>query len=364
MREPFRVAVWGPGLVGSTALRETISLPEFEVVGVFAYSESKIGVDVGELVGLGPIGIHATNDRADFLALPAEVVIYTATDTGDFAADRDIVDILRAGKNVLTPLPYHYPKVRGKQVVKMLEDACREGNSTLYATGLFPGYFPEALGTVLTIPVSGLKHLHIAEMVDACGVASPLFLSAFGFGGPLNPDYTGSAAYITHKNYYAPVVQMLADEMGVTLDGVEGINKSSVAEEDIQVRGALIEKGTVGSVAYDWVGIVNGKPFITLSINWYMTDAMRPEEAESAECWILTAEGNPSFRCKVDIKHSFENDIPFDKDNLEFAGSGILLVKSIAATIEAPAGIKTLTLGERAWRGDMRIGSMEPATNP
>ena len=357
MREPYRVAIWGPGMVGSTALREIISLPEFEVVGVFAYSESKIGVDVGELVGLDPIGIVATNDRDAFLALPAELVIYTATDKGDFAADRDIVDILRAGKNVLTPLAYHYPKVRGEQVVKMLEDACREGNSTLYATGLFPGYFPEALGTVLTIPVSGLKHLHIAEMVDACGVASPLFLSAFGFGAPLNPDDTSSPAYITHKNYYAPVVQMLADEMGVKLDRVEGVYRSSVAEEDLQVRSALIEKGTVGSVAYDWVGIVEGRPFITLSINWYMTDAMRPAEAESAECWILTAEGNPSFQCKVDIKHSFEKDIPFDKDNLDFAGSGILLVKSIAATIEAPAGLKTLKLPERAWRSDMRISN-------
>ena len=88
-------------------------------------------------------------------------------------------------------------------------------------------------------------------MADACGVASPPFLSAFGFGGPLNLKDTGSAAYITHKNHYAPVVQMLADEMGVTLDGVEGIYKSSLAEKDMQVRGALIEKGTGGTAWID-----------------------------------------------------------------------------------------------------------------
>ena len=354
MREPYRVALWGPGLVGSTALREIIRLPEFELVGVYAYSENKIGKDVGELLGIDPVGVTVTNDREAFLSLPSEIVIYTGTDMGNFASDSDIIDILSSGRNVLTTLPYHYPKVRGPEVVEKLEAACRTGNSTLYATGLFPGYFPDALGTALTIPVSDLKHLRIEEMVDACGVASPLFFTAFGFGAPLNPEDRESPAYITHRNYYAPLVQLLADEMGVELDGIEGVYKCSVAEQDIDVRGAMIAKGTVGSVAYDWVGKVNGEPFITLSINWYMTDAMRPDQAESAECWILTAEGNPSFQCKVDIKHSFEKDIRIEKEKLDFAGSGILLVKSIAATIEAPVGIKTFKLGERAWRKDMR----------
>ncbi len=355
MREPYRVAIWGPGMVGSTTLKDILQLPEYEVVGVYAYSESKIGVDVGELVGLDPIGVTVTNDRQDFLALPAECVVYTATDSGDFAADRDIVDLLGSGKNVLTTLAYHYPQMRGPEVVEMLENACRRGGSTLYATGLFPGYFPEALATALTIPVSGLKHLHIAEMVDVCGVASPLFFEAFGFGKPLNADDASSLPYMTHKNYYVPVIQMLADQMGVELDGIEGIAKSSATEKDLDVRGALIKKGTVASVAYDWVGLVDGKPFLTFSINWYLTDDMRPEEAESAECWILTAEGNPSFQAKVDIKHSFENNTPLDKDNLDFAGSGILLSKSIAATIESPPGIKTHKLGERVWRRDMRL---------
>ena len=355
LREPYRVAIWGPGLVGSTALKEILSLPEFEMVGVFAYSESKVGVDVGELVGVDPIGIITTNNRDVFLSLPAELVIYTAADMGDFSSDADIIDLLRSGKNVLTTLPYHYPKVRGQEIVDKLESACLEGGVTLYATGLYPGYFPESLATALTIPVSGLTHLKIAEMVDACGVASPLLLKAFGFGEPLNPDDTSSPAYQTPANYYPPVVQMLADQMGVELDSIESICNSRITEQDLQLRIGVIKKGTLGSVAYDWVGMVNGKPFITFSINWYMTDAMRPEEAHSPECWVLTAEGNPSFQCKVDIKHSFEDDIPIDKDKLNFAGSGILIVKSIAAAIEAPPGIKTYSLGERVWRRDMRL---------
>lgn len=355
MREPYKVAVWGPGLVGSTALREILALPEFELTGVYAYSASKIGVDIGTYLGGDAIGVAITGDRDAFLSLDTELVIYTATDSGDFASDIDIIDILRSGKSVLTTLPYHYPRARGVDVESKLQAACLEGNSTLYATGLYPGYFPETLGTVLTVPVSGLKHLHIAEMVDVCGVSSPLMLSAFGFGEVFDPDDTSSPAYMTRMNYYKPIVHMLADEMGVVLDSVEGVNKSRVAETDLDARGMHIKEGTVGAVIHDWVGLVDGQPLITLSVNWYVTDEMRPKEADSAECWILTAEGNPSLQCKVDIKHSFENDIPFNKNNLDFAGSGILLVKSIAATIEAPPGIKLLTLNERAWRQDMRL---------
>ena len=356
MREPYRVAVWGPGLVGSTALKDILQCPEYEVVGVYAYSESKIGRDVGELVGMEPIGVTVTNDRDAFLSLPAECVIYTVADSGDFSADKDILDLLKSGKNVLTTLSYHYPKTRGPEVVKMLEDACAEGNSTLYATGLFPGYFPEALATALTIPVSGLKHLHIAEMVDVSGVTSPLFLDAFGFGQPLDPNNTSSLPYLTHKNYYVPVIQMLADEMGVELDEIKGIVKSSAAAKDLDIHGTLVKQGTVGAVAHDWVGVIDGKPFITFSVNWYLTDDMRPPEAESAECWTITAEGNPSYQAKVDIKHSFENDIRIDKEKLDFAGSGIVVSKSIAATIKAPAGVRTNKIGERVWRRDMRLG--------
>lgn len=54
------------GAVGSEALRHISAHPDLDLVGVSVYSDSKNGVDVGELVGLGPVGIMATNDRDAF----------------------------------------------------------------------------------------------------------------------------------------------------------------------------------------------------------------------------------------------------------------------------------------------------------
>ena len=360
MRSPYRVAVWGPGLVGSAALRQVIRLPEFELIGVYVYSDSKNEVDAGQLVGLEPVGIKATNNREEFLGLNAEVVVYTARDIGDFAADDDILALLRAGKNVVTSLPYHYPKVRGQGVVDELEMACRAGDTTLFASGLYPGFIPEHIATALTVAVDDIEHIRIMETFEASGLGSPEMLTAFGWGCAFDPDNTQSPAYIMSKNYYAPIVQLLADQMGIQLDKIEGVCKSEVAEEDIQVGELLIAEGTVAIVSYEWIGYVDDKPFLVLKPHWYMTEALQPPEATSEECWIINIEGTPSLQCKVNAQASFVKNQRLADDDPTYAGyyiSAIPLIRSIPSVVEAPAGIKIFQLGDQAWRRDLRSGN-------
>src|ERR1700722_13130966 len=107
MRDPYRVAIWGPGDVGSICIREAVRLPELEVVGAYVYSEHKHGVDVGTLAGIDPIGVDATHDLDEFLALDCDVVLYTALDFPGSNALGDFVTLLEAGKNVITSQPYN-----------------------------------------------------------------------------------------------------------------------------------------------------------------------------------------------------------------------------------------------------------------
>jgi 4-hydroxy-tetrahydrodipicolinate reductase len=60
---PYRVIQWATGAVGSNQLREVIQNPDFELVGLYVYSEEKEGKDAGVIVGLDPVGITATRDR-------------------------------------------------------------------------------------------------------------------------------------------------------------------------------------------------------------------------------------------------------------------------------------------------------------
>jgi hypothetical protein len=97
-KKSLRVIVWGPGGLGSIAIRETQLLDEFELVGVYAYSPEKHGVDAGTLVSIDPIGFAASTDSAAVLGIDADCVIYTARDLSTFHTDDEIIRLLEAGR--------------------------------------------------------------------------------------------------------------------------------------------------------------------------------------------------------------------------------------------------------------------------
>jgi len=356
MRKPYRVALWGPGIVGNAVLREIIRLPELELAGVLVYSDSKNNVDAGDLVGLPPTGVKTTKNREAFLALDAECILYTARDYGDWASDTDIIDILHAGKNVITSLPYHYPKARGPEVVEKLESACRRGNATLFGSGLFPGFIAEHMAMSLTVAIDDVQHIHIHETFESSGLASPEMVTAFGWGCPLEPDKE-NLAYHMSRNLYYPLVMQIGDMLGITFDKIVGACTSRVAPVDVQIPGLLIKAGTVGSLAYTWTGYIGDKPFLTLNPEWYMTQAMRPDDAISDECWIVTVEGRPSLQFKMDAKASFRDNTRFDEGG-SFGGhylTAIPMVRAIPSVIAAPPGIKLCEFPRQRWMPDMRM---------
>src|SRR4029077_94856 len=75
----YRVIQWSTGNVGRHALRLVARHPDLDLVGLWVHSPDKAGRDAGELVGIEPLGITATNDVDELLALNADCVVYTAT---------------------------------------------------------------------------------------------------------------------------------------------------------------------------------------------------------------------------------------------------------------------------------------------
>ncbi len=107
MTNPYRIIVWGPGTLGSICIREIAKRDEFELVGVRAFSDAKNGRDAGEIAGIASMGVAATTDEAQLLALECDCVVHTPRDSADYQANNEILRLLRAGKNVVTVLPAH-----------------------------------------------------------------------------------------------------------------------------------------------------------------------------------------------------------------------------------------------------------------
>lgn len=112
MPRKYRVIIWSPGDMGGRALRTALLSPDFEVVGVKVFSPHKHGKDIGELVGLPPVGIKATTSKAEILALDADCVIHTPTTPALLeGSDHDVIDLLASGKNVVSGASHHNPSM-------------------------------------------------------------------------------------------------------------------------------------------------------------------------------------------------------------------------------------------------------------
>ena len=96
---------WATGGVGKAAIEGVLSHPDLELVGCWVHSADKDGKDVGEIVGLGPVGVTATSSAEEILALDADCVVYSPL----VPNDDEVVALLRSGKNVVTPVGWIYP---------------------------------------------------------------------------------------------------------------------------------------------------------------------------------------------------------------------------------------------------------------
>src|SRR3954462_643507 len=97
-RVVVRVVQWTTGNVGKQSVQAIVQRPDLELVGCYAWSPDKVGKDVGELCGLAPIGVLATNDVDALLALKADCVVYNP-----MWIDVDVmVRILESGSNIVS----------------------------------------------------------------------------------------------------------------------------------------------------------------------------------------------------------------------------------------------------------------------
>src|ERR1700741_857382 len=94
----YRVAQWGTGNVGLYALRAIIEHPRFDLVACRVYSDAKAGKDAGELCGLPPTGMIATQDVEEIVASKPDCVVYMP----DRAEIEVLCRLLEAGINVAT----------------------------------------------------------------------------------------------------------------------------------------------------------------------------------------------------------------------------------------------------------------------
>ena len=295
-QKKYRVIQWATGNVGSRSLKTVIEHPLYELVGLWVSSPDKVGKDAGALCGLPDTGVKATNSAAELIALDADCVLYMRQ-----GVDWDeLCGLLASGKNVATTRgEFHNPGMMDPAIRERMEAACREGNSSLYATGSSPGFITEALAIPLLSMQRRLDCLTIDEYGDVSSRNSPQMLfQIMGFGAPMGPYDQRRADHL--KGDFGRSLAQIADAIGLTLDEIEAFGELAPTTRDVKIAAGTVPKGTVGAMRTTITGMHKGKPVLRFRANWYCTTEVdAPDWNLRDSGWRVTVEGDTPLQMEI-----------------------------------------------------------------
>ena len=76
MTAPIRVFQVATGNVGSEMIRRYQERDDLDLIGVHCYSPEKVGRDIGELAGIGSVGVTATGSIEEIIAAKPDVLTF------------------------------------------------------------------------------------------------------------------------------------------------------------------------------------------------------------------------------------------------------------------------------------------------
>lgn len=297
--KPYRLIFWGPGHLGGGALRTVLDRPEFEVVGARVFSASKDGLDLGELLGIEPIGVKATTNVQSLLEMDADCVIHTTQAFDTDAITNEVVQILESGKNVVSTAAFHYPLMRSPEYTDRLQQACLSGGSSLMGAGLHPSLIVGNFVIPATGAMSAVEHIKVIESVDlsrvmaAMGAGANDVAVAMGFGAdpanandPASPLNAEGLAAVTMDYYQfeqagfiakrlfdvdASQVRMEAELIGNTCDE----DYVFLTNEHGKEWSFTIDKGLTVSLIRRQKFYIDDRLFLTNENHWFLGEENR-----------------------------------------------------------------------------------------
>jgi hypothetical protein len=353
-QKKYRVIQWATGTVGKVALKHFIENPVIELVGVYVTNPQKVGKDAGELVGLPPTGVIATNDIEKLVALQADCVFFAA-----IVKDLDLYcRFLRSGKNVVSPAGPFLPTERYRDQFEKLEAACQEGGTSYHGCGIHPGFSGDILPLTLARLMDRIDRIEVTEAIDK--LRNPMiYTEVMGFGRDpdellAKPSRSAEAPYAFEGS-----MKMVIEGLGKKLEKLTTRLEVSKATKDIPYTlgegipgGGIIRKGTVAGQHFEWTAWVDGAPFMVYHFYWVMGDDVEPKWNNIDGGYRVVMHGNPPLEVRVMGGEGPDGRRPF----LGLPWTALVGATAVPTVCDAEPGVVThLDFGVVQPRGLVRL---------
>jgi hypothetical protein len=333
----YRVIQWATGFVGQEAIKGVLAHPDLELVGCWVHSPDKAGKDVGEICGIGPVGVTATNDVDELLELEADCVVYSPV----LASTTTVEQLLLSGKNVVTPVGWIHPTPATPKLAE-LEAACRAGNATLHGTGINPGGITERFPLMVSALCRDIRHVRAEEFSDIRNYPTASVVRDIMLFGKSPEEAKASPMLQILGDGFMQSIDMVAAELGWTLDAEKRTtHEMAVTTRDLDTPVGVLDAGTVAAQRFTWEGLVDGEPVMTVRVNWLMG------EEDLDPPWTFGPEGQ-RFEVEIDGEppvavtfHGLHPPVVGEQPEIGLIAPAMHCVNAIPYVCEAGPGIKT-----------------------
>ena len=290
---PHRVVQWTTGNVGRQSVKAIVAHPNLELIGCYAWSSDKAGRDVGELCGLAPTGVTATNDIEALLALKPDCIVYNPMwiDVDEMAR------ILESGANIVTTAGFVTGHSLGDGRSGIIE-ACERGGTSVFGSGINPG-FVDLLAIVAAGGCDRVDKITVTEEADISGYDSPDTELPVGFARPIDdPELPAMTAKATEV--FIDAVNLVGDALGVEFDEIVCEPEYSKTTADVDLGSWSIPAGCVAGIAASWHGKINGRSIVELRFVWRKGQTLEPDWPIDTGHRIKV-DGRPNISLRLDV---------------------------------------------------------------
>ncbi len=332
----IRVVQWATGTVGIHAAPAIAAHPDLDLVGVWVHSDSKAGLDAGEICGTDPIGVTATQDRDALLGLGADCICYTAhSDLRPGEVVDDICSMLERGHNVVNTsfVPLLHPRSAGFH--DRIEAACESGRTSFYSSGIDPGYGNATLAISALALCKEVRSVRMMEIVNYDTWDNPGTM--FGIMGFSQPDTSSSILLSPGSTAMAwgPVVGLVAEALGVELDDVTEWHEVIHADDDFTIASGPIPKGTISGMHFEIRGMIDGEARIIVEHVTRLRDRDAPDWPQG-EGYRILIEGEPSLKLELELSSEYG-----DHNHAGCLATAMHVINAIPHVVAADPGVLT-----------------------
>jgi len=293
MSDRLKVVQWTTGKTGSAAVRGMAGHPVLDLVGGYAYSEAKVGRDLGELCGIAPLGVTATDDIGALLALEPGCVSYMP-----YRPNFDhLVRILESGVNVVTTMYMLSGTGYGEEATQRVRDAALRGGASLYSSGIYPGHAP-MVALAASAMCRRIDQISVLESLDISGYANEQMFRAQGFdlepADPRAPQLVEGSC-----GSFKDQIGVMARALGIELDEIRFTAEFATANRTTDFGFMTVGKGRIAGFKGVIAGVAAGRPVIECRFVWKIGSDMTPDWPVTRG-YLVEIDGDPHVRLKIE----------------------------------------------------------------